>query len=210
MDVWDMILSERVLLADTMDGLTDEQWETPSLCGAWTVKEVAAHLVTPFEVRSLAFLKGVASHGFNFDRASESFARRIAVAESGARLSAILRANSTNRWKPPGFGAQAPLTDVIVHGQDIRRPLGISREIAPDRVRVVLDFTTGGRTFGFVPKGRLDGLRLEAVDLGWSHGDGAAVRGSGEAVMMAVLGRTVVLDELEGGGVGLLRTRLGA
>ena len=45
MDIWATIAAERRATADLLEPLTAEQWATPSLCGAWTVKDVAVHLV---------------------------------------------------------------------------------------------------------------------------------------------------------------------
>ena len=39
----------RRLAADMFASLTPEQWTTPSLCGGWTVREVAAHMLAPLE-----------------------------------------------------------------------------------------------------------------------------------------------------------------
>ncbi len=47
MTLWDDVAAERRAIADLLDTLTPEQWETPSLCGAWTVRDLAAHLVMP-------------------------------------------------------------------------------------------------------------------------------------------------------------------
>jgi len=100
------------------------------------------------------------------------------------------------------------LTDVLVHGQDIRRPLGIERTFPPDRIRVELDFLlTPAATRGLVRKGILDGLELSATDLDWSAGSGEQVTGSAEAIMMSLTGRTVALADLGGPGADVLSAR---
>ena len=43
-EVWRAIDGERVSLADLLDSLGDQEWETPSLCAGWRVRDVAAHL----------------------------------------------------------------------------------------------------------------------------------------------------------------------
>ena len=50
MAYWTEIAQERRDIADLLEGLTPEQWETPSLCSRWTVRELTAHLVVPFHV----------------------------------------------------------------------------------------------------------------------------------------------------------------
>nr|BFE71401.1 hypothetical protein GCM10020092_047020 [Actinoplanes digitatis] len=95
-----------------------------------------------------------------------------------------------------------------MHGQDIRRLLGLPHDLRPDRLRVSLDFLVGGRAVGFLPKRRPAGLRFEATDVDWSWGGGPLVRGTAEAVMLALTGRRAVLAELSGDGVAELRCRV--
>jgi hypothetical protein len=86
----------------------------------------------------------------------------------------------------------------MIHQQDIRRPLAIPRVIEPQRLRVALDFAlTAPRILG---AWRARGVRLVATDLDWSHGKGDEVRGTGEALLMAMAGRRAALDDLEGPG----------
>ena len=61
---------------------------------------------------------------------------------------------------------------------------------------------------GFGTKGKMKGLRFEATDVEWSSGEGTLVRGPAEPLIMALCGRSAVLDELEGDGVEVLRGRL--
>ena len=96
------------------------------------------------------------------------------------------------------------LADVLVHHQDIRRPLGRPRTIPPDRLLRVLDHPD---PFA-VPRRRTKGLRFVATDVPWSSGDGPEVRGTGEAIAMAVAGRPSVVAELSGDGVPVLSDRL--
>jgi hypothetical protein len=75
-------------------------------------------------------------------------------------------------------------------------------------VRLALEFVTTGRPVGFVPKGRLDKLRLVCDDVKWSWGSGAAISGRGIDVLMAACGRSAVIDRLSGLGVAVLSERL--
>jgi uncharacterized protein (TIGR03083 family) len=43
-EVWRVVDEERSTLADLLEELTEEEWEHPSLCSAWRVRDVAAHL----------------------------------------------------------------------------------------------------------------------------------------------------------------------
>lgn len=202
-----MIAEQRRAVADLVEGLTEEQLATPSLCGDWTVRVVAAHLTVPFTF-SLPRVVGVlATSGFNFDAANTKMARQRAELPM-AEIVECLRANAEHRFTPPGMGLGAPLTDTIVHGQDMRRPLGIVSELASEPVAAALDFVTTGTPKGFMARGRLQGLRLVATDQDWSAGEGDEVRGPGEALLLAATGRPAALDDLEGDGVAVLRARL--
>jgi uncharacterized protein (TIGR03083 family) len=125
-----------------------------------------------------------------------------------ADLARGLRDNADNPFKPPIVGYPGQLTDLQVHGQDMRRPLGLPHGLRLERLRVSLDFLLGGRAIGFTPKRRVAGLRFEATDLDWSAGAGPVVAGPAEALMLAMTGRQVALSELDGPGVPTLRNRL--
>ena len=97
---------------------------------------------------------------------------------------------------------QESLLDHIVHQQDIRRPLGLPRH--PEErfwPRWVL------RRVSAALSARRSGppIRLVATDVDWSHGEGPEVRGTGEAILLAITGRPVVLDELTGDGTYIRR-----
>jgi uncharacterized protein (TIGR03083 family) len=203
--LWAMIAGERVGLADIFDGLSASQWQTPSLCEGWTVRDVAAHLVTPLSQSLPRLVLTLASYRFDFDRYSFTEARKNTM--TGARLAAVLRAKKDHRFAPPGFGPIAPLTDVVVHGQDVCIPLGIEREVAPDRALPILDFLVSAKaTRGFVQRGRLDGVTWVCPDLEWSFGEGAVVEGPARSVILMMLGRHE-LAGLTGDGLELLHGR---
>jgi uncharacterized protein (TIGR03083 family) len=207
MQVYEMIANERRALADVVDELTPEQLRTQSLCGAWTVRDVIAHLVMPLDSGKPALALALISARGDFHRANRVLTGRHAT-RPVAELAGSLRRGAQHRFRPPGMGPEAPLTDLLVHGQDIRRPLGLGREFGAERITLALRFLTERKARGFVPAGRLDGRRFEATDLDWSYGRGPAVRGPAEALLLAVTGRPVALDDLDGDGVAALRTRV--
>jgi hypothetical protein len=90
----------------------------------------------------------------------------------------------------------------------MRIPLGIPHRPDPQHVAWVLDFLTSRTQFGFFPHRRLRGIALHDQDTGRTWGQGESIRGPGAAVMLAVCGRTVALDQLAGPGVPVLRSRL--
>lgn len=205
--LWTMIGEERRRLADDLESLTDEQWVTPSLCPGWRVRDVVAHLVYPHEHGKGSIFVDFLKAGFDVNK----FGLRTATADARAasEFPAALRASADRRWEPPGgYGPIAPLTDIVVHSQDIRRAIGASANFGADRLGPILDFVvTKKATRGFTKKGAIDGLRLEATDIGWSHGSGPEVSGPGEALLMSVLGRSSANAELSGDGLETLRAR---
>jgi len=206
-DVFSMIADERRLTADLLDGLTDEQWNTFSLCEGWRVREVAAHLVMPFSVSLPQMLVRMMKNRFDLNRVSDRFAGD--ETRSNAELVATLRANAEHRFTPPGLGPEAPLTDIVVHTQDICRPLAIARGVPAERAAIVLDFLVSPKANrGFIPKGLVDGLALATIESDWHHGTGAEVTGPASSMLLAISGRHRALDELSGSGVDTLRARL--
>jgi uncharacterized protein (TIGR03083 family) len=208
MDINAAIAAERRRVAVLVGSLSPAQLEVPSLCGAWTVRQVAGHLVatlTPVPPRQI--LTVFVTSGFRLHRANARLAAVVAR-RAPAELASALRHDAGDRSRPPIVGYPGRLTDLQVHGQDMRRPLGLPHGLDLDRVRVSLDFLTGGRAIGFTPRRRLAGLRLEATDLRWSWGTGALLTGPAEALMMAATGRRAALADLDGPGVRLLAARL--
>ena len=200
------VADERRAIATLIDELDADQLATPSLCAGWDVKTVAAHLVSDFEDGFRGFLLGAIRHrGMN--RGIDALARRRAV-ESASQIADRLRRGADREVSPPITGPVSGLTDVLVHGADIRLPLGLPYEPDPHHVARVLDFLTGPTQAGFFPRRRLRGIALHDDDTGRCWGEGDSIRGPGAALMLAICGRTVAFDQLTGPGVGALRTRL--
>jgi hypothetical protein len=67
-------------------------------------------------------------------------------------------------------------------------------------VRIALNFARISPVIGGAR--RIRGLRLIATDVDWSAGQGAEIRGTGEALLLAMTGRrSVAADELTGPGL---------
>lgn len=58
-DIETAFAAERDQLVTQLRDLTEPQWATPSLCGGWTVRDVAAHLLMPYELSLPRFLVGM-------------------------------------------------------------------------------------------------------------------------------------------------------
>ena len=207
MSTLDLIAAERRTIADELESLTADQLATQSLCSAWTVHDVAAHLLMPLTLSMGTVLAAMVAARGKFDRANIKLTAKVAHRPI-TEITSELRAQARNTFTPPGMGFEAPLTDALVHGEDFRRPLGLNHQFDQAALRASLDFVTtdkGQRTFP--GKAPLAGLRFEATDIGWSHGEGALVEGVGPDVLLALCGRTVALAALTGDGAALLRTR---
>ena len=204
MDTWVAIADERHALADLLDGLTEEQWQTQSLCSAWTVHAMAVHLVLPMIGSSREFLTDVVRSRGSFHRASERGVARAVERMRPSEVVARLRGEARNRFRPPTMPPEAPLTELLVHGQDITIPLGIDLRRPPERWRTALGFLTGSAARrGFV-HGRLPAVRLVAQDVDWSHGSGPEVDGTSREIGLALAGRAARLDGLSGPGAPAL------
>lgn len=204
-EIFAAITDERRQLATIFDSFTPEQWATPSLCDAWSVRDVAAHLVVPLIVPVWRFGIAMALARGNFGRANVTMTRQV-VRAHGDRLPDLLAEHAAKRFTPPGHGPLAPLTDVIVHGQDILRPLGMTKPLDPQRLVAVLDYTADNATSA--ERSRFDiPLRWEATDLDWARGSGAVVRGPAIALALILTGRRSAVADTTGEGSTHLRTQ---
>jgi uncharacterized protein (TIGR03083 family) len=204
MDTWPTIHAERKALATDLQSLTSEQWATPSLCSQWTVRDVLAHLTSAASLTPPAFFAKLAGSGFSFDKMQESGVaaqRGDSPADTLARFEAV----ETSTKHPPGPG-DTWLGEMIVHAEDIRRPLGIKHEYPTEAVVRVANFFKGSNML-IGSKRRIAGLTLHATDTEWSHGTGPEVAGPILSLVMAMTGRKAADDDLTGDGVATLRSR---
>lgn len=204
-DGWALAAKARRDYADLVEPLTDRADES-TLCGGWTVHHVTGHLAAFVDVGLPGFFLNMAKHRFDYDRAADTLARRHAERPM-SELIASLRDKAGKKSSVPIFPGEMTATDVVVHTQDVRRGLGLGGAPDPELVGTALEFlTTHKMASSIVGKNKYDGLRLEATDTGWAHGEGQLVSGPAESLMMAMAGRPVT-DELTGDGVAVLRER---
>jgi uncharacterized protein (TIGR03083 family) len=202
--MWTTIAAERGALADDLTGLGPDRWATPSLCAGWSVRDVLAHLSATASMTPLKFFGGFVASGFAFDRFAAGGIQSHRGADPAETLQ-IFRRLQHSTSAPPG-PKTSWLGEVIVHAEDIRRPLGIAHAYPVDAVRQVADFYKGSNTL-IGAKSRIAGLGLRATDTEWSHGTGEAVEGPILDLVMGMTGRTSACDSLAGAGVATLRTR---
>lgn len=202
--LWPLVHAERAALAEDLAALTGEQWATPSLCAGLSVREVLAHLTAGASLSPARWLAGVIRCRFDFDR---QVAMRLAeqLGASPAETLARFRRVITSTTKPP-LPVVAMLGECVVHGEDIRRPLGIRRAYPIETLTRVAGYYQGSDQV-VLARGRVAGLRLAADDGPFATGSGPLVSGSTLALIMAMTGRAAYLDELSGDGVPTLRER---
>ena len=203
-DIWNTVIAERGALADDLADLSPQQWQTPSLCEGWTVREVLAHQSGTASMTTPKFLARLAAAAFSFPRFANREIRRH-LGDSPRATLAEFRDRQHSTSCPPGPKVTW-LGEVIVHSEDIRRPLGISHGYPPAAVREVIDFYAGSDLI-LGTKSRIKELRLNATDDDWSHGQGPLVEGRLIDLLMAATGRGVACESLTGDGVSTLRLR---
>ena len=200
-DIFAMIADERRILADEVEKFTDAQWNTASAMPGWKVHHVVAHLVWPLEASMVGTVFLMIRNGFNFNKVADSVVAKDT--RSRQELAGILRARAEHKFVPPGAGPEAPLTDAVVHGLDLRLPLGLKRDLPKDRALIVLDNVVkpGNAKFFGAPTG----FTFSASDVGWTSGSGPRVEGTSTVLMHALTGRKVGLDTLTGDGASAFR-----
>lgn len=197
---WAVIAGQRRVLADLLAGLDDQQWERPSLCTQWRIKDVAAHVAlapqSPGVVRILAM--ALRARG-DFDAVNRDMARAHAD-RSSPELVGELRALADSRRRPAITTTDNLLFDTLVHVQDVAVPLGLAAAMPLDAAR---EGATRVWRMGwpFWARRRLRGLRPTATDVEWSAGSGDEVRGPIQALLLLLTGRTgSALPQLSGPG----------
>ncbi len=202
--VWRAIDEERAGIADLLDDLSSSDWETPSLCTGWRVRDVAAHLTLAQTGLRTAALDLIRARG-SFDRmVHDTAVRRSALPTS--EFGPLLRAMVGSRRTAPMLTPLEPLLDVLIHGQDIARPLG-----RPRAMPITAATTAASRVWElgrpFSARRRLRGLHLVATDVDWSRGAGSLVEGPINALLLLLSGRLAALPELDGEGIARLTAR---
>ncbi|MFD4656006.1 maleylpyruvate isomerase family mycothiol-dependent enzyme [Kitasatospora sp. NPDC058444] len=197
----EQIAAERRELADVFADLTPEQWDSPSLCGGWRVREVAAHMSTGFRYATARTLLELARSGGNIHRMADRIARRDAAAMTERELAAAMADHADHPWRPPVGGRIAALAHDAVHGLDITVALGLPARLPVVRTTALLAGVSP-RTLRFFGA-RLDGVRLVATDADWSYGHGPlTVAGRAEHLLAVAYGRRVPEGLLAGPGAG--------
>ena len=199
-DLGAAIADEYCALADLLEASEPAVWDAPSLCEGWRTREVVAHMTMPARYAGPAFMAELEAAGGDFTRLSNTVAARDGALPTVSLL-ADLRSKLLHGWQPPGGGMQGALTHCVIHGLDITEAVPLDRRVPATRIARVLEIVAGPGTpnhFGV----DLSGVELRADDLGWSHGSGAAVTGSAQALALVVCGRLLPAGRLGGEAAG--------
>lgn len=203
--LWTMIHAERNALAEDLSQLGEAAWTTPSLCAGWTVEDVVAHLTAGATLGRFRWLASMITARFDDSRHNQ----RWITEHRGATPTDTLHRfrDIIDSTLAPSGHTEAWLGEVIVHGADIRRPLGVNHRPPTHAITAVADFFSR-RDFTVASASTVDGLQLRADDGPFHVGDGPLVTGTTMALVMAMAGRSAYLDDLDGPGVAQLRQRL--
>jgi len=200
-DIDALVAAEHAELCDVARSLSATQWQSPTLCDEWSVRDVAIHVSDHI-------------HRTGGELTRDALRGRLSSKRTTALILTRHRGRSTEEiveWldAPVRSPSMLQLAELMIHQQDIRRPLGIPRDISQDRLIPCLDYTLSRRGHLEVAgaRRRAHGLHLAATDAPWSWGSGPNVSGPAEAILMAVHGRRETAKALYGEGVATLISR---
>jgi uncharacterized protein (TIGR03083 family) len=203
--LWQLIHEQRLKVAETLATLDAPQWEVPSLCAGWQVRDVVAHCIETHRMTPVKFAGRFAGAGFRFNTFNARGVARHST-QSPAELVVDYRESAPRTTAPPGPKATW-LAEAVIHGEDIARPLGKRIEVSPSALVTVAEFCRGSTPL-LHGKQRSAGLRLRATDIDWTVGEGPEVSGPAAALILAITGRSSALDDLAGDGLSTLRSRV--
>lgn len=203
-DIWTRIRMEREALHDLLPTLTDEQWQTESLCERWTIHDLVAHIVDSNERQVLPMTFGLLRSGLNIDRYNQHQVERIG-AVSNKTLAARYAATVDSQAKLP-IPTQFVLAEQLIHNEDVFMALDRERVVPIETVLIVAHLY---RSFGFARLWRKKNpyIRLVASDANWSYGLGDEARGPLLSIVMTIAGRTAAIRDLEGPGAERLKRK---
>ncbi|MES5817132.1 maleylpyruvate isomerase family mycothiol-dependent enzyme [Streptomyces sp. RG80] len=195
-ELWQIVDGERAGLADLLEGLSPAEWETPTRCGDWRVRDVAAHLTLAARFSYGEVVREMLRARGDWNRMIHDSAVREGERPVG-EIVGNLRSIIGSRRLAPTTSPREPLIDLLVHGQDIALALGRSREMPPAAARDSADRVW---TMRFPPRPwPLPKARLVATDIAWTRGEGDEISGPISALLLLLTGRTeAAAPRLEG------------
>ncbi|WP_285104226.1 maleylpyruvate isomerase family mycothiol-dependent enzyme [Promicromonospora sp. MEB111] len=196
---------EHAALVADLRMLTPEQWRSPTLCGDWDVEDVVAHLGAASTLTFWGWLRSIAGARFDADVHNQ---RRLEEFRGDSSAQTLERYAVFGPIALPRKESVGGLGELIVHAEDIRRPLGLEHEPDAEGLILVARFFAA-KDFAVNSRSLVKGLRLTATDAEFRTGDGPVAKGPLLSLVMAMAGRREALTDLEGDGVPVLSRRLG-
>ena len=195
-DLQPAVAAEYLALADLLEPLPVERWDTPSLCAGWRVHEVVAHMTMPARYSVAEFESELRQSNGDFTDLSNRVAARDAALPTATLLD-NLRSEVMSQWVPPGGGYAAALNHVVIHGLDVTVPLGADRVSPDETIRAVLDGLTRGGVHAHFGTD-IGGIELRATDIDWTFGSGKAVTGAAHDLALTICGRALPPGRIQG------------
>jgi uncharacterized protein (TIGR03083 family) len=205
-EIWRAVDASRAAFADELETLADAEWERPSRCPGWTVRHVAAHVISSPQAGLPRMAAAMWRARGDFNRCVYDEAVRWG-ARPPADIVADYRRLAGSRRTPPGVTPEVALLDVLVHTSDALDPLDRHRPMPPAAAAVAAD-RVWRRSFPFRARQRFRGIRLLATDVPWTAGAGAPVTGPMESLLLVLTGRSDGVCGLSGDGLDKLRERI--
>lgn len=196
---------EHAALVADLRTLTPEQWRSPSLCGDWMVEEVVAHLGAASLLGPVRWFMSMVAARFDPDLHNQ---RRLEEFLGSTSTVTLDRFAATGTIRLPLRESPGGLGELIVHAEDIRKPLGLVHAPDPEGLAVVARFFAT-KDFAVNSRELVIGLRLVASDADFTAGHGPVVEGPLLSLVMVMAGRPAFLPDVHGDGVPELRRRLG-
>jgi len=191
--------AEQDAFAVLVRGLSPEAWDLPSLCPAWTIRDVVEHVA--FHTHRSGMRETLGS--------TEKHTALLVEREQAETTEGLIEW-FTSPTPASTAESRVDLCELVIHQQDVRRVLGTTRAYPEPTMSLCLDYchSLPGNIFVVGRIRRLTrGLRLVATDMSWASGTGPEVNGTGEALLMTIAGRSAALADLNGSGVAVLAER---
>jgi uncharacterized protein (TIGR03083 family) len=193
---WQVIVAERLRLADLLDELSDGDWDQPSLCAGWSV-------------RALAAADMVITYRGDTDRAIRECARKRSAAWPTGKIIAEIRGTAGSRRHNFGVTYRETFIDVLVHAQDIAIPLARPHPMPPKATAAAATRVWTMRWPPPFPARRvMERFRVTATDIDWSAGQGPQVSAPISAILLLSAGRIAALPHVSGPGTAELAASL--
>jgi len=178
----------RVAIADLLEQLTEAEWEHESLCAGWRVRDVAGHVSLVPTITTWELVWAAPRGGFNPNRINTVLAKRYGELAPEA-IVARIRQHAQDRTTARALDTKDSLFDVIVHSQDIARPLGHRVYVRPEYASRGLD-RVWEMGWPFKARQRYADVRLQATDTNWARGEsGRLVEGPALELLLLLTGR---------------------